>query len=222
MNTFKKGEQSRQHILDTALQLFAEQGYHKTTLRDIARQAGISIGLTYRYFARKEELIAALYEHLTQQTEAAVQQLPKAPMAQRFVAALRLALAQLQPHRQSLGALFGAGLDPESELSVLGDQSSPLRQRVYSTYLEVIQKASDPPAKKQAEELATLFYSIHLSVILFWLQDRSPEQQRTQELLDFTQDSLKSLRFALMLPPVSRSLTRLIQIIGPMFAPAKL
>ncbi|MCW5871658.1 MAG: TetR/AcrR family transcriptional regulator [Candidatus Eremiobacteraeota bacterium] len=214
-----KAQQTRQQILDTALGLFAEQGYAKTTLRQIASRAGVSLGLTYRYFARKEELVAALYEQLTRETETAVQQLPAAPLATRFVAALRHCLTGLQPHREALGALFGAGLDPESELSVLGEASSPLRQRAWSTYLSVVNGASDPPKARQAPELATLFYSIHLSVILFWLQDRSPEQKRTQDLLAFLQDTLGTLRFALMLPPVSRSLTRLIGIIGPMFSP---
>ena len=41
----------------------------------IATRAGISLGLTYRYFARKEELVAALYEQLTVETEAAIQTL---------------------------------------------------------------------------------------------------------------------------------------------------
>ena len=215
-----KALQTRQHILDTALNLFASQGYQKTTLRDIATQAGVSLGLAYRYFARKEELVAALYEQLTVETEAAVHNLPAAPMASRFVAALRHCLNGLQPHREALGALFGAGLDPESELSVLGEGTSALRQRVWGTYRQVIQGASDAPKARQQNELATLFYSMHLSLILFWLQDRSPEQTRTQELLVFTQETMTTLRFALMLPPVSRSLTRLIQIIGPMFSPS--
>ena len=42
----------------------------------------------------------------------------------------------------------------------------------------------------------------------------------THQLLEFVQDTLGTLRFALMLPPVHRSLTRLVQIISPMFAPA--
>lgn len=214
-----KAQQTRQHILNTALQLFADQGYQKTTLREIANRAGISLGLTYRYFSRKEELVAALYEQLTLETEAAVQKLPPAPMATRFVAAVSHALESLQPHREALGALFGAGLDPESELSVLGEATSPLRRRTWGIYLQVVEGASDPPKPRQAPELATLFYSLHLSLILFWLQDRSPDQKSTRELLQFSADSLGKLRFALMLPPVSRSLTRLIQIIGPMFSP---
>ena len=67
-----KALQTRQHILDTALNLFASQGYQKTTLREIATRAGVSLGLAYRYFARKEELVAALYEQLTVETALSV------------------------------------------------------------------------------------------------------------------------------------------------------
>ena len=55
-----KGLQTRQHIYDIAIQLFREQGYDETTMRDIASTADVSIGLTYRYFARKEDIIMAI------------------------------------------------------------------------------------------------------------------------------------------------------------------
>ena len=61
----KKSEQTREHILETALDLFAEKGYAETTMRDIAGAADCSLGLAYRYFARKEEFILALYERMT-------------------------------------------------------------------------------------------------------------------------------------------------------------
>lgn len=215
--TTEKARQTRENILNTALALFAQQGYQKTTLRDIASAAEVSLGLTYRYFARKEELVAALYERLTVETEEAIAELPTMALAARFAKALGLCLERLGPHREALGALFGTSLDPASELSVLGEGSASIRQRAWTTYLQLVTGASDPPSKKQAPELATLFYAVHLNVILFWLQDRSPGQERTQQLLSFLQDSLGGLRYALMLPPVSRALTRLVGIIGPMF-----
>jgi AcrR family transcriptional regulator len=49
-------------ILDTALSLFCEKGYHSTSIEDIARQAEISKGLLYHYFKSKEEVLAALVE----------------------------------------------------------------------------------------------------------------------------------------------------------------
>ncbi|MBV9852167.1 MAG: TetR/AcrR family transcriptional regulator [Armatimonadetes bacterium] len=214
-----KAQQTREHILETALALFASKGYQETTLRDIAAQADISLGLTYRYFARKEELIVALYERLTAQTEEAVAQLPALPLAARFGRALRDCLARLAPHRDALGALFGAGLDPNSPVAVLGEGIGPIRARVWSTYLAVANGASDAPRPRQAPHLATVFYALHLTVILFWLQDRSPGQRLTHELLDFGQQMLGRLRPALGLPPVARALARLARILGPLFGP---
>jgi AcrR family transcriptional regulator len=214
-----KAERTREQIVEAALALFAEKGYGETTLRDIAGRANVSLGLTYRYFAHKEELVGALYERLTLETEAAVAALPALPLASRFGKALRDCLARLAPHRESLGALFGAGLSPDSPVSVLGEGVTPIRVRVWQTYLQVVTDASDAPRPKQAISLATLFYALHLSMVLFWLQDRSPDQQRTRELLDFGQETLTRLRPLLGLPPVARSLTRLARILDPMFGP---
>lgn len=50
----RKAEQTRQRILDSALELFASKGYEGTTMRDIAAQAECSPGLAYRYFSGKE------------------------------------------------------------------------------------------------------------------------------------------------------------------------
>ncbi|MGH7938172.1 MAG: TetR/AcrR family transcriptional regulator [Bryobacteraceae bacterium] len=50
----------RQQILDAALRSFAECGFHQTSMHDISAVAGISVGLIYRYFKNKEEVIAAL------------------------------------------------------------------------------------------------------------------------------------------------------------------
>lgn len=50
----------RQQILDAALGSFAGRGFHQTSMHDISAAAGISVGLIYRYFKNKEEVIAAL------------------------------------------------------------------------------------------------------------------------------------------------------------------
>lgn len=49
-------------ILDAALTLFATQGFHKTSVDQIARKAGVSKGLTYNYFDRKEDLLLAIID----------------------------------------------------------------------------------------------------------------------------------------------------------------
>jgi len=62
-NTLKDNSQDRRaQILDAAIVCFAKQGFHLTSMHDISAQAGISVGLIYRYFENKEALVNALYQ----------------------------------------------------------------------------------------------------------------------------------------------------------------
>ena len=57
-----KGRQTRQALEDSARTLFAERGFHGTTLADITSAAGKSPAAFYRYFTDKEDLLAVLAE----------------------------------------------------------------------------------------------------------------------------------------------------------------
>jgi AcrR family transcriptional regulator len=57
-----KGRQTRAAIEQAARKLFAERGFHGTTLADITSAAGKSPAVFYRYFDDKEDLLAALAE----------------------------------------------------------------------------------------------------------------------------------------------------------------
>ncbi|VTR68476.1 Transcriptional regulator, TetR family [Desulfosarcina cetonica] len=50
-------EQRRRQIVDAAVNLFIQNGFHKTTTRQIAQAAGISIGSLYEYIATKEDVL---------------------------------------------------------------------------------------------------------------------------------------------------------------------
>jgi len=50
-------KQKKQLIMDVALKLFAEDGFHATSISQIARKAGISKGLTYNYFESKNDIL---------------------------------------------------------------------------------------------------------------------------------------------------------------------
>jgi TetR/AcrR family transcriptional regulator, repressor for uid operon len=52
----------REHILDAAERCFARAGFHRTTMQDICREAAVSPGAVYVYFASKEDLIAGITE----------------------------------------------------------------------------------------------------------------------------------------------------------------
>ena len=50
-------QQRRRQIVDAAVNLFIENGFHKTTTRQIARESGISIGSLYEYIESKEDVL---------------------------------------------------------------------------------------------------------------------------------------------------------------------
>lgn len=52
-------EESKTKIIAVALQLFSKKGFENTSISDIAKEAGISKGLTYNYFKSKDELLEA-------------------------------------------------------------------------------------------------------------------------------------------------------------------
>ena len=62
MRVTKEPEVRRQEIIDTALRLFGEKGYEKTSIADIAKAIGVAQGLCYRYFPSKEALFDSAIE----------------------------------------------------------------------------------------------------------------------------------------------------------------
>jgi TetR/AcrR family transcriptional regulator, repressor for uid operon len=76
----------REHILDAAEQCFGRAGFHRTTMHDICREAGVSPGALYVYFDSKEALIAGICERDRQEFAERLDTLAAAP---DFLEALR-------------------------------------------------------------------------------------------------------------------------------------
>src|ERR1700761_2492392 len=86
-----KGRQTRAALEQAARKLFAERGFHGTTLADITSAAGKSAAVFYRYYADKEDLLAAmaesfLHDILTPSSESVY--LPESHDADAFSAAV--------------------------------------------------------------------------------------------------------------------------------------
>src|ERR1700686_5937898 len=59
----------RSQILDAALVCFAKRGFHQVSMHDISTEAGISVGLIYRYFQNKEAVISAMADRHKQEIQ---------------------------------------------------------------------------------------------------------------------------------------------------------
>ena len=56
-------------LIDTATELFAKEGYHNTTIRQIVKASGIGIGSIYQYVKNKEEILVLILEYILKQYE---------------------------------------------------------------------------------------------------------------------------------------------------------
>jgi AcrR family transcriptional regulator len=205
--TTPKSEQTRAHILETAKRLFREQGFQTTTLRRIAEEADVAVGLSYRYFPQKEDLALALYLELADQLEDATRGAKPAPLADGFAAAIKKKLRLLAPHREALAALFAASLTHTGAASVVGGAAAPVRERVRGVFARVVESATDLPALDAPERgaLVSVLYAAHLLVVLAWLVDK---RASTPTYVAVSNDALARVIPFLALPPVRAALVQ--------------
>jgi AcrR family transcriptional regulator len=72
-------QQRRDQILKAAMACFARQGYRATSMDDVVRESGLSVGAIYSYFASKEELFLAICDERNEQTLAYLNDLFRRP-----------------------------------------------------------------------------------------------------------------------------------------------
>jgi AcrR family transcriptional regulator len=175
-----KGERTRAHLVDTAFRLFEKRGFERTTLRDIASRAKVSLGLLYRYFPSKDALVIELYERLSLKFEERSASLPPGPWLTRFAALLGISLEVLAPQREALRAMIPAlAVAPGHPLFIPGGQ--PSHRRVEARFIEAVRCATDAPA--EPEVFGRRLYLLHLVLVLGFLIDRSEGQQASFEAL---------------------------------------
>ena len=198
-----QGEAARARLYDIAIRLISERGYEETTLRDIARAGGVSVGLLYRYFPSKQAVIIALYDQLSTEFARQTAAMEAGTWRERFVFALESSLTALRPHRTALRALIPVLVGDPAD-GVFAEGTAFSRLRVQQVFEEAVAKASDAPKPPLTLALGRVLYLVHLAVLLWWLLDKTPQQRATTALVGLTRQLLPSAALTLRLPPIRR------------------
>jgi AcrR family transcriptional regulator len=108
----RRGPHTRQQILDASLRLFSERGFARTTVRDIARQAGITDAAIYYHFESKRELLEALVEErgFLNSLQTLKRLTPELPLAETLVYMSRGAVNMMDENRDFLRLIVMEGL----------------------------------------------------------------------------------------------------------------
>jgi AcrR family transcriptional regulator len=198
-----QGAAARERLYATAMQLIADRGYEATTLRDVAKEAGVSVGLLYRYFPSKQAVVIALYDELSTAYAQQAAAMPDGRWRGRFLFAVTTSLEVLAPHRVALRALTPVLVGDPDE-GIFSATTAFSRLRVQQVFEQAVAESSDAPTAPLAGALGRLLYIAHLAVLLWWLLDKSAEQRATTALMTLTRHVLPSVALTLRVPPVRR------------------
>ena len=193
LNMFKNGgavaaksEQTRQLVADTALRMFRDIGFEKTTMRAIAAGAGISVGNAYYYFASKDDLVHELYIQVQAEHAARASQAldGTASLAERLKATLHAGLDVMAPYHRFGADFVATAIRPTSPVNPFSAGSTPAREASLDIFRRTVDGARPAVPKKLRTDLPELLWLCYMGITLFWVYDTSEGQRRTRRLVD--------------------------------------
>lgn len=187
------GEAKRTLIYETAMARFRAHGFDTTTMRDIARDAGISLGSAYHYFPSKVAIVFEYYEQVQGEHERIVaRRMKKADgLRERLGVVFDSKLELVRRDRKLLAAIASTLVVPGDPMSAFSDESGPIRERAIRLFRAPVE-AMELDAKDEAL-LAQLLWAAHLGILLFLVHDESRGQARSKRMNREVLDRLSPL-----------------------------
>lgn len=181
-----KSARTRELLADTALRMFREQGYEATTMRAIARAAGVSTGNAYYHFEGKDSLVQELYLRIQDEHRDRVHAdaLKGRTLAQNVRTVLHAGVEVMAPYHAFGSTLLASALRTDSPASPFSTSSADARTAAVGLMREVVSRSTHAPGGRVGERLPELLWLLYLGVTLFWVLDRSPGARRTALLID--------------------------------------
>jgi AcrR family transcriptional regulator len=200
-------EERRTGILDAALAVFSQRGYHAASIDDIASEAGVSKALIYEHFASKQELYADLIarnaRELTQRIGAALVGVELESGAARLQTGLDAFFAFVEERRAAWRMLFREATDPETAAVV-----NRMLEQVTAEVTMLI--SQDPGARELDSEedrralrlLAEMLVGGTQSMANWWTSNpEAPREQMVAIAMDFAWLGLERLSRGERWPP---------------------
>jgi len=211
---------TREEILTTAQRLFTERGVRATSIGQVAAVVGMTRANLYYYFSSKESIVLAFYHQMQESSNEAILQAMAGhkKLKERIRCVLDKRIELLAPNRKFCDALFRHAPDRDDPLSPFSEETRPIREGS----IEHLRAALDggdvkvPPDMKI--QLPYLLWLYQMGIILFWIYDRSPGQQRTEKLLEKSLGLLVSLLKISGLPlmkPLRKTALELVETLAP-------
>jgi AcrR family transcriptional regulator len=215
-----RAEDTRRRIYEAAMELFREKGFEQTTMRDIAAKAGVALGGAYYYFSSKEAIVLAFYHEMQEGSHEAVlaSMAGEKKLKDRIRCVVEKRFELLAPNRKFCDALFRHAPDSKDPLSPFSEETRPIRERAIE-HLRIALEGGDVKVPADLKpRLPYLLWLYQMGMILFWLYDRSENQERTQKLMEKSLGLLVTLLRLSGLPlmkPVRKTALEMVETFAP-------
>lgn len=213
-----KAEETRLRILDSALELFRQNGFDTATMRDIAERAGVATGAAYYYYPSKDAIVMDFYQRscaeMQPKIEAALEQTKG--LENRLRELIRIKLVHFAPNRGVLRTLLRSGADPKSPLSPFSPETKEIRGIDTTWFRRILVDCGVRIPHDLEPHLPEVLWFFQMGVIFFWVIDESRNQSRTARLLDLASKSVTTLIRVSSLPlmrSVRKSALQLIEVV---------
>ena len=212
-----RAEDTRRRIYDAALELFREKGFEQTTMRDIAANGGVALGAAYYYFSSKDAIVLSFYHELQQSSHDEILKSLSGhkKLKERIRIVLDKRLELLAPNRKFCAALFRHAPDSADPLSPFSNETHAIREAAIEHMRIAVDGSEVKVPSDLKPRLPYLLWLYQMALIMFWLYDRSPDQQRTQRLMDKSLGLLLNLLRISSLPlmkPLRKAALELVEI----------
>lgn len=214
-----RGEDTRRKIYQAAMGSFREKGFDETTMRDIAAKAGVALGGAYYYFSSKDAIVLAFYREMQEGSNGPVLEAlaGRKKLKERIRCVLEKRLELLEPNRKFCSALFRHAPDGTDPLSPFSDETRLIREGAIE-HMRIAVEGSDAKVPSDLKaRLPYLLWLYQMALIMFWLYDRSPNQERTQRLMEKSLGLLVNLLRLSSLPlmkPLRKAVLELVEDVG--------
>jgi AcrR family transcriptional regulator len=198
----RKRDATRKHLLERALKLFQQRGVEATTMRDIAKAAGMSLGAAYYYFPSKEALVFAYYEDNQAETEALAERMT-GTVREKLGLLLHGKLETIRPQKKMLAAIVQRLVDPSDPVGAFSAQSRAVRDRAIGVIARALDGSGLP--LEVVPIAARALWLMQMAIMLVFVNDDSPGEKRTHGLVDEALDMIVPI-LPLLASPIGRAL----------------
>lgn len=171
----REHEARRKEILDAALRLFSQKGYHQTSMSEIAKEAEFSIGTLYGFFKNKEELFFTMFkaelEEISNQVKTSMNNAP-GPQA-KLQALAETLFGYFEQKWQAFDIMFTARKDLDLTLKdELGETIHVMQLEFFKNLIGIIQEgiASGIFRALRPEEMALTFMGLINGSAFMWME----------------------------------------------------